>query len=171
MSGSLGASIWKQWHESVDSRASIQGTGARVDRECVIPTIFQFSRKRKESDQNVVQKVLERKVDSAVQLYEAEAEVEARNWEKEILTSLVMRSIENLNLKDFSNVKQVDGRIKPRDTKSACVQNWSSSKKIVQEVAKKLKNWEETALARQARIDDLFMHQEMNPTTVRQLTT
>ena len=42
MLGSLGASLWKQWrdHESVDSRAGIQETGANLDGESVVPTIF-----------------------------------------------------------------------------------------------------------------------------------
>ena len=36
---------------------------------------------------------------------------------REILTSLFMRSIKNLNLNDFSYTKQVDGRIRLRETK------------------------------------------------------
>ena len=94
MLGSLGASLWKQWrdHESVGSHAGIQETGANVDRESVVPNIF----RERDRGQNVVQsfrdrenlqKILERTVDSAVRgermaqqkLYEAEAEVEARN--------------------------------------------------------------------------------------------
>ena len=97
--GSFGASLWKQRPESVDSHASIQATGADVDRESVVPTVFSSQSKGKRvRDQNVVhslkdrenlQKIFERKVDSAVRgerlaqqkLYEAE--VEARNFEKE----------------------------------------------------------------------------------------
>ena len=97
MLGSLGASPWKQRPELIDSRASIQATGANVDRESVVSTIFSAqSKSKRDRDQNVVhslrdienrQKTLERKVDSAVRgermdqqkLYEAEAEVEARN--------------------------------------------------------------------------------------------
>ena len=37
---SLGASLWEQRPESVGSRASIQATGAEVDRESVVPTFF-----------------------------------------------------------------------------------------------------------------------------------
>ena len=37
MSGSLGASLWNERPESVDSRASIQAIGANVDRESVVP--------------------------------------------------------------------------------------------------------------------------------------
>ena len=40
MLGSFGASLWKQRPELVDSRAGIQETGAYVDRESVVPTMF-----------------------------------------------------------------------------------------------------------------------------------
>ena len=101
MLGSLGASLWRQWrdYESVDSRASIQETGADVDGESVVPTIFNSQSKgKRDRDQNVVRslkdrkspKTRERKVDSAIRgesmaqqkLYEGEAEVEARIWQK-----------------------------------------------------------------------------------------
>ena len=98
MLGSLRNSFWKQWrdHESVDSRNGIQETGANL----VVSTIFSSQSKgKRDRDQNVVQslrdrenlhKILDRKVDSAVRgermaqqkLLEAEAEVEARNWER-----------------------------------------------------------------------------------------
>ena len=100
MLGSSGASPWKQRPESVDSRAGIQETDAKRDSESVVSTIFTSQLKgKKDRDQNVVhslrdrenlQKILERKVDSVVRgermtqqkLFEAEAEVEARNWKK-----------------------------------------------------------------------------------------
>ena len=99
MLGSFGASLWKQRPESVDCRASIQATGADVDRESVGPPFFKgHSQKGREiRDTNVVhslkdrenpQRILERKVDLAVrgeimaQRKMYEAEVEARNWEK-----------------------------------------------------------------------------------------
>ena len=41
-------------------------------------------------------------------LFEVEAEVEARNWEREILISLFMRTIRSSNLNDFSSKKQID---------------------------------------------------------------
>ena len=40
MLGSLRASSWKQRPDLVDSRANIQATGANVDRESVVSTIF-----------------------------------------------------------------------------------------------------------------------------------
>ena len=61
MFGSRGASLWKQWPESVDSRASIQETGANVDRESVVPTIFSSQSKgRRDRDQNVMHSLRER---------------------------------------------------------------------------------------------------------------
>ena len=51
------ASLWKQWrdHESVDSRLGNQETGANVDKESVVPTIFSSHSKGKgHRDQNVV---------------------------------------------------------------------------------------------------------------------
>ena len=76
--GSLGDSLWKQWrdHESVDSGAGIQETGANVDRQSVVPTIFSSQSKgKRDRDQNVVHslreranlwKILQRKADLAV---------------------------------------------------------------------------------------------------------
>ena len=82
----------------VDSRASIQETGADVDRESVVPTIFSSrSRGRRDRDQNYVhslrqkfaRKSLNGKLmrpseerDGSAKLYEAVAEVKARNWEE-----------------------------------------------------------------------------------------
>ena len=42
MLGSLGTGLWKQWRyrESVGSRTGIQETGASLDRESVVPTVF-----------------------------------------------------------------------------------------------------------------------------------
>ena len=63
---------------------------------------------------------------------------------REILTSLFMRSIKNLNLSVFRYIKQVDGQISLRETRSACMDNWNreigSFKKVKQKIAKKLKN-------------------------------
>ena len=87
-------------YNSFDSRNSIRVTCADLDRETVVSTLFRSdSKEKRDRDQNVVHrlrdrqhlhKIFERKVDSAVrgeimaqrQLYEAEAEVEARNWER-----------------------------------------------------------------------------------------
>ena len=93
-------SLWKQMADHVSGRPVLQETGAVSDRESVATTIFSSQSKgKRDRDTNVahslkdrknLQKILERKVDSAVRgemmahrkLYEAEAEAEARNWEK-----------------------------------------------------------------------------------------
>ena len=57
-------------------------------------------------------------------------------------------------LSDFEYTKQVDGQIRLREKRLVCMENWNweigSSKKIMQGIAKKLKNWEANR-ARQAR--------------------
>ena len=91
-------SLWKQGACHVSGRTGLQETRAELDRESVAATIFSSQSKRKrDRDTNVahslkdtenLQKILERKVDSAVRgervtqqkMYEAEAEVETRNW-------------------------------------------------------------------------------------------
>ena len=55
--------------------------------------------------------------------YEAAAEVEARDWEKEILTSLLKRSVWSSNLNDISNIKQVNADQAQRDKNLACMEN------------------------------------------------
>ena len=91
---------------------------------------------------------------------------------------LYTRSIKNLDLNDFSYIKQVDEQIMLREIKLACMEKWNwemgSSKKIMQEIPKKIEELrriccEETDRARQARIDELSMHHERNPETVSQL--
>ena len=57
-------------------------------------------------------------------MFEAEAEVVARNGNRRIPTLLIRRSINNLNLTDFNYTKQVDGQIRLREIKLACVENW-----------------------------------------------
>ena len=94
------SSLWKQMAGHVSGRTGLQETGAVLDRESVATTIFSsHSTGKRDRDTNVVHslkdrenlsKILARKVYSALRgeiiaqqkLYEAEAEVEARNWEK-----------------------------------------------------------------------------------------
>ena len=98
VSGSLGCCLWKQLadYDSVDSQNSIRETGAELDRETVVSTLFRSeSRGKRDRDQNVVQsfryrenlhKILEWKAELAVRgeklaqqkLYAAEAEEEAK---------------------------------------------------------------------------------------------
>ena len=65
----------------------------------------------------------------------------------EIPILLLERSIKNLNLNDFSYIKQVHGQIRLRETKLTCMEIWNweigSSKKIMQGIANNSKNWEE----------------------------
>ena len=67
-------------------------------------------------------------------------------WKAKIPTLLLERSIKNLNLSDFSYIKQVHGQIRLRETKLTCMEIWNweigSSKKIMQGIAKNSKNWE-----------------------------
>ena len=52
--------------------------------------------------------------------------------------------MKNLNLSHFSYIKRVDGQIRLKKMKLACVVNWNSeidfSKRIIQGIVKKLKN-------------------------------
>ena len=84
----------------MSSRSSLRETEVELDRKSVATTLFSSqSRGRRDRELNLVhalrdrdylQKILERKVDLAIQgenesqqqLYQAEAEIEAKNWEK-----------------------------------------------------------------------------------------
>ena len=97
---------------------------------------------------------------------------------REIVTSLFMRSMKNLNLNDFSHIKQVHGQIMLRETKLALYRELELRNRLFQEdhardcqELEELRRicCEETDRARQATIDELSMHQERNPSTVSQL--
>ena len=99
---SFGNSLWKQLadYETVDSRNSLKETCADLDTETVVSTSFRSESKGKRGrDRNVVQplkarenihRILERRAELSVRgekmaqqkKYEAEAEVEAKYWEK-----------------------------------------------------------------------------------------
>ena len=154
-------------------------------------TIFSSQSKgKRDRDMNIVHSLKrqskspkhlpERKVDSAVRgaimaqrkVHGAEAEVEARNWEmRNSDCCFFKRSITNLDLNDFSYTKQVDGQIRLRETRLACMENWNweigSSTKILQVIATKLKNWEEFVAKKQVEQDKrdllkLSLQQERN---------
>ena len=87
------------------------------------------------------------------------------------------RSIKRLNLSDFSYIKQVDGQIRLRETKLACMVNWNREIGSFQEdhardcqEIEELRRicCEETHQARQARIEELSMQQQRTPATVSQ---
>ena len=122
--------IWKQNADHVSSRPTHQETGVELDRESVVTTIDSSQSKgKRDRDSNVVhslrdtenlQKILQRKVDSAVrgellsqqELYESEVMLRQEIGKREILTSLFTWLTRNLNFCDFSYIKQLDGRIK-----------------------------------------------------------
>ena len=134
--GSLGNCLWKQWrdYESVDSRKGILETGANVDRESVVPTIFSSQSKgRRDRDQNVVHSLRVREVSKKPLNGKLTRPSEEREWLSKECMKLRLKlrqkigrgeilTIKNSNLNDFSYIKQVDG------------------KKIMQEIANKLKN-------------------------------
>ena len=83
----------------VSSRSSHQENEVELDQESVATTLFSSQSKGKRDrelnlvhalrDRDNLQKILERKVDLAIQgeeaqqkLYQAEADIEAKNWEK-----------------------------------------------------------------------------------------
>ena len=97
---------------------------------------------------------------------------------REILTSLFRRSIRSLSLTAY--IKQVDGQIRLGETKSACMENLELRNRLFQEnhardcqeIAELRRICcEESRRARQARIDELSLDHERNPTTVSQLLT
>ena len=119
----------------------MQETGANVDKESVVPTIFSSQSKgKRDQDQNVVhslrdgEKQLERKVDSAVRgermaqqtLNETEAEVEARNWEKRnsnIAFHEINQEFESQRFQLHQASRWADQA--QREIKLACMENWN----------------------------------------------
>ena len=100
--GALGTSLTKVLadRDSVVGRTSIKETCADMDRETVVSSLLgSVSKRRRDRDKHVVQtlrdrqhlhKILERKAELTVRgeklaqqrLYEAEADVEVKHWEK-----------------------------------------------------------------------------------------
>ena len=193
MLGSLGASPWKQRSELVDSRARIQATGADVGRESVVSTIFSTQSKgKRDRDQNFVhplrdrenlQKSLERKVDSAVRgermaqqkLYEAEADVEPRNCKKKKVDISLQEIDQKFESQRFQLHQASRWAGQAHRDKRRLYGKLELRNRLFQEDhardCQKFKRicCEETDRARKARIDELPMHQERNPTTVSQL--
>ena len=158
-----------------------------MDRETVVSNLFRsVSKGKRDRDQNVVQTlrdrqnlhiILERKAGLAVRgeklaqqrLYEAEADVEVKHWEKrnsDIALYGINQEFESQRFQLQQASRWADQA--QRDKKP--MENWKrgmdSSEKILRRIC-----CEETDRARQARIDDLSMHQERNPTTVSRLLT
>ena len=118
MLGSSGASLWKQWRD----RESVDSPKAKRNRDQNVVHSLR--------DRENLKKILERKVDPAVEgewlsknCMKLRLKLRQETGRREILTSVFMRSIKNLNLNDY--IKQVDRRIRLRETKSACFENWN----------------------------------------------
>ena len=149
-------------NDSVASRTGIKETCADMHREKVVLSLLgSMSKGKRDRHQNVVQtltdrqnihKIPERKADLAVRgeklaqqrFCEAEADVEVKHWEKRKSDIVFMRSIRSSNLNDFSYNKRINGLIRLKEIKSACMENWKRgtdcTEKIKQKIAKTLKN-------------------------------
>ena len=171
----------------------------RIWQKICFSTIFQFTVKREEKSRSkrrtFVQEI--EKIFTKFLNEKLTRPFEKREWlskncmklklrlrqeieKREIPTLLFRRSIKNLNLNDFNYIKLVDGQISLRETRLACMENWNwemdCSKKIMQGITQGSEDlrstfYEETDRVRQARIDELSLHQERNPKTVSQLLT
>ena len=110
-----------------------------------------------------LQKIRARKVDSTVrqervalyqQLYEAEADVEARMWKRRNSDFPLQEVNQEFESQMFSVTpnKSMGRSGSERESKSACKENWNwdrgSSKTSMQETAEKLRNWKESVLWR-----------------------
>ena len=94
------------------------------------------------------------------------------------LRSVFMKSIKNLNLNDFSYIMQVDGHIRLRETKISLYGELEMRNRLFRENQAKdcqeieeLRRTccEEADRARQARIDELSMHQERRSPMLTQI--
>ena len=165
----------------VDSRDGIQETGANLDTEFIVSTIFSSqSEGNGDRYQNVahslknrenLHKILERKVKLRQKL---RREIGRRKF----LTLFFKRPCKSLNLNDFSYIKQVDGQITLREIKISLYGELEFRNRFFQEDhARDCQEIEElrricckeTDRARQARIGELSMHRERNLATVSQL--
>ena len=127
----------------VSGRPGLQETGAEMDRESVATTLFQFTVDRKgDRDTNVAHSLRDRKIskrslNGKLTWPSEEREKLSKNFirlrlrlrreigKREILISHVKRSIKNVNLCDFSYIKQVDGQIRLREIRLVCDENWN----------------------------------------------
>ena len=115
-------------------------------------------------DRENLHKILERKAESSIQ-GENEAQKNCQRlklmWKleggsREVQKLLYMNPIENLKLKDYSFFRRIHGTmLKAKEL--VCVENWkwgtSSSKKVAQKIARKLKNCEGVAVKRVTELD------------------
>ena len=180
----------------VSGRAGLQETGAELDRESVATTLFRSQSKgERDRDTKVVhslrdrenhQKILERKVDLAVrgereaqqQLYQAEAEVEVRSWEKsnsDFAFQEINQEFESqrFQLHQASRWADQAQRVKVNLYGELELRNRLFQENHVRECQeiKELRRicCEETDQARQARSEELSMQQQRNPAIVSQM--
>ena len=115
-------------------------------------------------DRENLHKILERKAESSIQgKNEAQKNYQRLKlmWKleggsKEVQKLLYMNPMENLKLKDYSFFRRIYGTmLKAKEL--VCVENWkwgtSSSKKVAQKIAKKLKNCEGVVVQRVTELD------------------
>ena len=69
-----------------------------------------------------------------------------------------MKPIENSNVKDWSCTKRINGLIRLKERRLICAENWKRktdySERVAQEIAKKLKNYEESVAKKQIEPDN-----------------
>ena len=165
------SSLWKQGACHVSP-----GNWSRVDRESVATTLFSSQSKRKrDRDTHVVHSLKDSEKSPKNPWTESRLGRPRREKLSKIVSSwgwgggeklgkekfwncFSRGSIRNLNLSDFSYIKQVDGQIRLKETKLACMDKWiweiGSSKKIMQEIDQKLKNWEQLVAKKQIKQDN-----------------
>ena len=159
--------------------ASVEGTLSRGKRDRDLESAQTLSERRN------LHAHLEQKVELAVpgecaaqkRLSGAEAEMDMRNWEPrnaDIALHETNRELESQRLEHQASQWAIQAQREKIFFELDMREE--SSKKIAQDIAKKLRKLrriccEETERARQLRIDDLSMQQERNPSIVRKLLT
>ena len=185
-------------YDSVASQTSSRKLAADVDHETSVRSVFEsVSKEKRDRDFNVVQtlrdrqnlhKNLERKAESAARgeklvqqrLLGAEADVEVKHWEKrnsDIALHEINQEFESQRLQlqqanhwdDQAQGEKISlcGELEVRNRLFR--ENRAKDCQDIEELRRIC--FEETDRARQARIDELSMHQERNPATVSQLLT
>ena len=141
--------LWKRSAGHVSSRP-----GLRVGQRICCDNAFYFTVEWEKRSRNKRCAFVERSLNGKLTWPSEGREKLSRNCIKlrlrlrrEIVENLILhfrRSIKNLNVSDFSYIKQVDGQIRLRGTTLACMENWNwrtdSSEKIAQKIAETLKN-------------------------------
>ena len=179
------------------SRLTVVMALVQIWTENLLFQLFSDSQKRRERgrDQNVVHslrdrenlhKIFERKVDLAVRgermvqqkFHEAEAEVEARNWEKRNSDTAFEKINQEFESQRFQLHQASRWADQAQRDKTSLYGELELRTRLFQEdYARYCQESEElmrnccaeTDRARQARIDEFSMHQERNPTTVSQM--